>query len=95
MKIYELNVWPQEPRIEWITGAATIILAYQCHAVFFYLRGEMRSKTKKRVSKVIKNAIFTETFLYLCISIAGYVSLGNTLTPDIFFLRKPIRKSKL
>jgi amino acid permease len=92
MEIYQLDVKPPKPTENWVTGVATIVLAYYCHVVFFYLRGEMRSKTTKRVRKIIKTAVTVETLLYLVISIAGYASLGATLTPDIFLLRKPLRK---
>lgn len=92
MKTYQLDLWPSSVKQEWVTGIATIFLSYSCHPIFFYLRGELRSKTDARVKKVIRNSIFVECILYLGIGIAGYVSLGNTLTPEIFFVRKPLRK---
>jgi amino acid permease len=92
MQIYDLDLTPPKPNMSWISGIATIMFAYSCHAVFFYLRGELRSKTTKRVSKVIRNALTVEVLLYVAISFAGYISLGNHLTPDIYFLRRPLRK---
>jgi amino acid permease len=92
MKIYEIDIWPRTVGLNWITGLATIFLAYSCHPIFYYLRGELRSKTDARVSKVIKYSITIECVLYIAIGIAGYVSLGNNLVPDVFFLRKAIRK---
>lgn len=35
-----------------------------------------------------------EAAIYLTISIAGYISLGKTLTPKVFTLRPPIRKTQ-
>ena len=75
-----------------MTGLATIFMSYGCHPVFFYLRSELVHKTEKRVRKVIASAISTECILYLIISIAGYISLGDNLVPGIFTLRKTIRK---
>jgi amino acid permease len=92
MEIYELDIWPTKPSADWITGLATIFLSYSCHPIFFYLRGELRSKTKARISKIIRNSLGIECLLYLCIGVAGYLSLGKNLTPDIFFLRKALRK---
>jgi amino acid permease len=93
MQVYTINVVkPPTPDANWVTGLATIFMAYGCHPVFFYLRSELISKTEKRVQKVIGTAIGTECVLYLIISIAGYVSLGDSMTPGIFTLREAIRK---
>ena len=93
MKIYSLKAWPSEIKQEWVTGIATIFLSYSCHPIFFYLRGELRSKTDSRIKKVVLNSIFIECVLYLGIGVAGYVSLGDALTPEIFFVRKALRKT--
>ena len=92
MQDYEFNLWPTEVSWKWVDGFATIMFAYSCHFVFFYLRAELRHKTDARVKKVIRNTLVMEGILYLTSAITGYVSLGSKLCPDIFFLRKPIRK---
>lgn len=95
MQQYELFILPPKPDPSWVTGLATIFMAYGCHPVFFYLRSELIHKSEKRVRKIIGTAITTECVLYLIISVAGYISLGGNLTPGIFTLRKAIRKIPL
>ena len=93
MQVYTIDlVKPPPAKPEWITGLATISVAYGCHPVFFYLRSELISKSRKRVKKIIRTAITTECILYLTIGIAGYLSLGANMTPGIFTLRESIRK---
>ena len=92
MQIYQMDILPRTIGLNWITGFSTITFAYACHPVFFYLRGELRSKSTRRVRKVISFSIVTETILYVSIAVAGYLSLGNNMVPDVYFLRKPIRK---
>ena len=95
MQQYELKITPPMPDPSWVTGLATIFMSYGCHPAFFYLRSELIHKTEKRVKKIIATAISTECIFYLTISIAGYISLGQNLTPGIFTLRKSIRKKNL
>ena len=60
MQVYNINVFtPPTPNPSWVTGLATIFMAYGCHPVFFYLRSELISKTDRRVKKVIGTAIGT------------------------------------
>lgn len=86
-----MRILPPTPNANWIIGLATIFMSYTCQNAFFYLRSELISKTKKRVEKVIRNATLTEGGLYLSMSIAGYLSLGSNMVPDIYTLRKALR----
>ena len=54
MQQYQFNLLPKKFSSDWITGLATIFMSYGCHPVFFYLRGELRHKSVKRVNKVRK-----------------------------------------
>ena len=63
------------------------MLAYNCQITFFYVRGEMRHKTRERVQKVFKNLLWVERLFYLVIALAGYISLGDNLVPHIYILR--------
>ena len=94
MQIYELKILPNKEMISfnWITGIATIFMSYVCTPIFFYLRGELKSKTRKRVKKVIKYSILTEYILYALIANVGYFCFGNNLVPPVLTLRNPLRK---
>ena len=67
-------------------------MSFSCQPIFFYLRSELAHKTENRVKKVIRTTISVELVLYLLISITGYLSLGAEMVPEIFTLRKTIRK---
>lgn len=91
MKIYEVNLTIAKPSPSWITGVGTVFMSFSCHPIFFYLRAELAHKSTKRVKKVLMNAIGLELALYLIASVAGYLSLGQNLVPEIFSLRKNLR----
>lgn len=55
MQIYDFDFKPRIFNENWITGLATIFMSYGCHPAFFYLRGELRHKSEKRVKKVNKD----------------------------------------
>ena len=94
MQIYEVKIFPDKSMLtlDWINGISTIFLSYICTPVFFYLRGELKHKTKKRVKKVIKYTIATEYLLYALIANVGYFCFGNNLVPPVLTLRNPLRK---
>ena len=79
-------------KIEWLQGMSTMMLAYNCQITFFYVRGEMRSKTRARVKKVVNNLLWTERIFYLIIALSGYISLGDNLVPHIYTLRRKMSK---
>jgi amino acid permease len=78
--------------IKWLQGLATMMLSFNCQITFFYVRGEMRSKTRRRVKKVLRNLISLEFIFYLTIGLSGYFSLGDKMTPGVYTLRRPQRK---
>lgn len=92
---YEIEYWAKKFEFKWLQGMSTMMLAYNCQITFFYVRGEMRHKTRKRVQKVIKNLLWVERVFYLIIALSGYVSLGDNLVPHIYTLRRKLSKSKL
>lgn len=92
MKIYKFKLFDTDFNLKWFSGISTIVLSYACHQNFFFIRAEMRSKTRRRVTKVVTYAVAVEAALYIIISVAGYISLGKTLTPGVFTLRAPLRK---
>lgn len=89
---YEFEIWHRKPTIKWFQGMATMMLSFNCHVTFFYVRAEMIHKTKKRIRKVIRNLIGIELALYLAIAISGYLSLGSNLIPAVYTLRRKICK---
>lgn len=91
-EIYQLDIWYREPTIKWFQGMATMMLSFNCHVTFFYVRAEMIHKTKKRIRKVIRNLISVELLFYASIAISGYVSLGSKLIPTVYTLRRKICK---
>ena len=92
---YELDLLYSPFEFKWLQGLATMMLSYNCQITFFYVRGEMIHKTKKRVRKVIRNLIFTEVVFYITIAMSGYLSLGSKMLPKIFTLRRKISKKIL
>lgn len=73
---------------DWFMGFGTMLLSYNCQITIFYVRGELKHKSKQRVRKVLRNLICIECIFYLLISIAGYASLGRDMLNPVFTLRK-------
>lgn len=90
---YSVDFLYKDFDIKWLQGLATMMLSFNCQITFFYVRGEMRSKTRRRVKKVLRNLISLEFVFYLTIGLSGYISLGDKLTPGVYTLRRPMRKS--
>lgn len=85
--------WIAAPfNIRWLQGFSTMMLSYNCIITFFYVRGEMRHKTRQRVQKVIRYLLMIEASFYTLIAIAGYVSLGADMVPHVFTLRRKLSK---
>lgn len=78
--------------IRMLQGLATMMFSFNCQITFFYVRGELRSKTTSRVRKVLRNVIILETIFYSTIALSGYISLGDKLLPGVYTLRIPRRK---
>lgn len=89
---YQVEWFIKGFKIEWFQGMSTLMLAYNCQITFFYVRGEMRHKSRRRVMKVVKNLLWTERIFYLIIALSGYISLGDNLVPHIYTLRRKISK---
>lgn len=76
---YEVELFYRDFDLTWLRGGATMMLSYNCQITFFYIRAEMRNKTKRRVRKVIRNVFLLEFVFYSTIAIAGYISLGDKM----------------
>lgn len=88
--------WVVAPfKIKWLQGFSTMMLSYNCIITFFYVRGEMRHKSRERVEKVIKSLLILEASFYVIIAVAGYMSLGDNMIPHVFTLRKKLSKTCL
>ena len=90
---YEISYFWRPFKLDWISGMSTITLAYVSHPVYFLIRSEMKNKSERRMKKFLGRALGIECLLYLLISIAGYLSTGNKLTPAVWSLRTPIKGS--
>jgi amino acid permease len=76
--------------VKWFQGWATMMLSYYSQVLFFFVRGEMMSKTTKRIAKLI-NALTVALSLFFCgFSCIGYMSLGDKYVPELFTLRREI-----
>ena len=85
--------WGVSPlNFDWFTGFSTVVVSYMCHPTFFYVRSELLNPSKPRVKKVLAYSIAIETTIYLIISIAGYISLGDYYMVDLFALRPRLGK---
>lgn len=89
---YKIHWYVAPFEVKWLQGLSTMMLAYNCIITFFYVRGEMRHKSRKRVQKVIRNLLILEASFYTVIAVAGYVSLGDKMTPHVYTLRKKLSK---
>lgn len=89
---YEVEFLAKPFDLKWLQGLATMMLSFNCQITFFYVRGEMRSKTRRRVKKVLRNLVSLELIFYITIALSGYISLGDKLTPGVYTLRIPKRK---
>ena len=87
---YEMSWLARSPTIVWVQGFSTILLSYNCQITFFYVRGEMRMPSNRRVIKVVRNLLAVECLFYVIISAAGYISLGSEMIPSVFTLRRPL-----
>lgn len=92
-KDYELSLLFRPFEINWLQGLATMMLSFNCQITFFYIRAELRHKTKKRVQKVLRYVILLEFVFYLTIAVSGYISLGSKMVPGIYTLRRGIENS--
>lgn len=91
---YKFQWGVSTPSMDWIPGIATIGMSYACQPNFVYIRAEMISPTRSRVKRTIRSTIVIEAVLFLMISVAGYVSLGADLLPDIYTQRPRLPGSR-
>jgi amino acid permease len=74
--------------MSWFEGCSTLVLAFHCHPTFVYVRCEMVNPSLKRVRKSILYSLAAETIIYILMGVAGYLSTGDDLTPDLYIFRK-------
>ena len=89
---YTITWFVKPLNFNWFSGFSTVVLSYMCQPNFFYIRDELVKPNEPRVTRVLKSAIALETLVYLCIAIAGYVSLGDTFMVPLFVLRPKMSK---
>lgn len=78
--------------IRWFQGWATVMLSYYSQVLFFYVRGEMVSKTRERVTKLIDILTLAVVSFFAFFSTIAYLSLGERMLPSLFSLRRKLRK---
>ena len=69
-----------------------MMLSYYSQVLFFYVRGEMVSKTEKRIHKLIDIFIFIAVIFFSSFSTIGYLSLGEKMLPSLFTIRRRLRR---
>ena len=89
---YKINYIIGEPKMNWFSGIATILLAFLSHPTFFNVRDELSEPSPARVRKIVRISVLIETVLFLTIAIFGYLSLGDTHMVDMFVLRAKFGK---
>lgn len=83
--------WTFKPfEMRWFQGWATMMLAFNCQVIFFYVRGEMMHKTERRMNRLIAFLLSALIFFFTIISVTGYVSLGDKFVPKLYTLRRKI-----
>jgi len=80
--------------VKWFQGWATMMLSYYSQVLFFFVRGEMMSKTTKRIEKLINTLTFALSLFFCGFSCIGYMSLGDKFVPELFTLRREIGSSR-
>lgn len=90
---YKVYWYSKQPSIEWFRGFAPFMLAHYSHALFFYVRGEMVSKTTKRVNKLISIIAGILIVCFSSFAAVGYLSLGENMLPTMYTLRRPLSRS--
>ena len=79
---------------EWFTGFSTIVLSFMCHPNFCYAKSELLNPSKPRVKKVVAYTVILDCVIYLLVSVAGYISLGDNYMVDLFALRPKLSKNR-
>ena len=85
---YEIDWIASDYEPKWFQGWATMMLSYNSQVLFFYVRGEMIHKSKRRVMKVVRYLLTIVCSILVLMSICGYISLGKNLIPKLYTLRR-------
>jgi len=91
---FTIEYFIKTPSMNWWSGISTLLLSYFVQPSFFYVRSELIKPSKPRVTKVITVTVVMETIVYLAISVAGYLSLGDTYMVDLYTLRPKLGSIK-
>ena len=83
-----IELYSKPFELRWFQGWATIMLSFYSQILFFYVRGEMMSKTEKRIGKLINLLTSFLSFFFCVFSCVGYISMGDKFIPDLFTLRR-------
>lgn len=87
---YTVELEAKKPSMKWFQGLATLMLSYYSQVLFFYVRGELASKTVSRVSKLVNILLLVVTIFFGTFACIGYLSLGDKMLPNLFTLRRPL-----
>ena len=77
----------------WIEAFFAFLLTYNIQINALDIKRELFHPTFRRIRKVVRYSLTIETAGGLLIAAAGYFSLGETYTPPLLLLRKPINAS--
>ena len=72
-----------------LTSFSLVFFSFTCQMALFPVYSELVNPNYRRISKVIKRALFVDLIFYSCISCAGYFSMFNG-TSDIVIQRPPL-----
>lgn len=75
--------------IDYITGFAISVFAYQSHTSFFPMRNELGRPRPYRINKIINRSVSLEWGIYELLMISGYLSSPGIVT-DLIIERKTL-----
>ena len=88
---YDITV-ALKPDLKIFSCLATIFFSYTCHIGAFPVYSTLKNNISRRVNKVFRRSILLDTFIYLCVGIAGFFTAPID-TPQLIIYRKSIYKN--
>lgn len=92
---YEVEWFSKKPDMSWFQGMATMMLSYHSQILFFFVRGEMMSKSTPRIKKLVFRLTIALGIFFILFSTIGYASVGDKYMPELFTLRKNLGRDLL
>lgn len=92
-KSTHINWWdfsaPFQPgTLYFFTGAATVFFSYTCHSGAFPVYKSLKRNVSVRINKVFMRSVILNTFVYLVVGIAGFLTQPHRKDDLVIFRQK-------